>query len=171
MGAAVSRLVLVPVVLAGWVMASALWGSVWAVATAIRAMPDHRDCRLQAAPRRVRVSVSKYPENWRHMVDARHGRNTGPDGVHTFRGDPWPTVLVLNRRGATERREAGERLSGLEPRAGKARDEYPPAFGRSTNAADFRYVNRRKNSAQGTSMGNQLRAYCDGQKFRLVATR
>lgn len=118
----------------------------------------------------VRVSVSRYPENWRHIVDARHGRNTAPDGETVDEnGLKWPTVLTLHRAGKDARRDVGMAMSGLHERAGKARDEYPPAFARTTNAADFRYVDRRANSGQGASMGNQLRGKCDGQLFRLVA--
>jgi hypothetical protein len=84
-------------------------------------------------------------------------------------GLKWPTVLRKNDVGERERREAGEALSGLKAKPGLARDEYPPAEGRSTNAADFRYVDRRANSAQGASMGGQLRPYCNKQRYVLVA--
>lgn len=127
-------------------------------------------CRHMAAPARIEVSVSKYPHNWRHIVDARAGRNTGPDGVAVVNdGLKWPTVLRKNNEGESDRRAAGERMSGLKARPGKARDEYPPATLRATNAADFRYVPSRENSAQGASMGNQLRPYCNGQRVQLVA--
>lgn len=119
---------------------------------------------------RVKVSVSRYPENWRHIVDARRGRNTGPDGVTVIdNGMRWPTVLTLNRVGADERRVAAFRLSGIGTRPGKARDEYPPAFARVSDAADVRYVDRGPNSGQGASMGNQLRNRCNGQRFQLVS--
>lgn len=130
------------------------------------------DCRHDAMSRvvRIKVSVSKYPANWRHIVDARGGRNTGPDGVSIVdNGLKWPTVLRKNDIGEAERRAAGERLSGLPAKPGLARDEYPPAEGRSTDAADFRYVDRRVNSAQGASMGGQLRPYCNRQRYTLVA--
>lgn len=119
---------------------------------------------------RVKVSVSRYPENWRHIVDARRGRNTGPDGTTILtNGLRWPTVLTLNRVGKEERRLSAFRMSGLEERPGKARDEYPPAFARESASADVRYVDHDRNSGQGASMGNQLRDRCDGQRFRLVA--
>lgn len=129
-----------------------------------------RDSRGRVAVVAVRVSVSRYPENWRHIVDARHGRNTGPDGRTVVdNGLAWPKVLTLNRPGKEARRRAAFRMSGLRERAGKARDEYPPAFLRSSDAADIRYVARDPNSAQGASMGGQLRRYCDGQLVKLVA--
>ena len=129
-------------------------------------------CRLVSRVVRIKVSVSRYPENWRHIRDARAGRSTGPDGVSVIDdGKRWPSVLVKNDVGEDKRRRAGERMSGLPSRwsEGFARDEYPPAVGRASNAADFRYVNSRQNSAQGASMGGQLRRFCNGQRFRLVA--
>jgi len=119
----------------------------------------------------IRVSVSKYPDNWRHIVDARHGRNTLSDGKTIVDdGKRWPVVLVKNDTGEDQRRQAAFRLAGVtKTRPGKARDEYPPAEGRSTNAADIRYVPARPNGAQGASMGGQLRPYCNGQRYRLVA--
>lgn len=127
-------------------------------------------CELKPGVVKVKVSVSRYPENWRHIVDARSGRNTGPDGTRVVdNGLKWPIVLTVHRAGADDRRDIGMRMSGLRERAGKARDEYPPAFARTTNSADFRYVDHDANSGQGASMGNQLRGKCDGQRFRLVA--
>lgn len=127
-------------------------------------------CTVAPGVLRVKVSVSRYPENWRHIVDARRGRNTGPDGVAVLdNGLRWPTVLILNREGSEQRRLVAFRMSGLHERAGKARDEYPPAFARSNNVADVRYVDHDRNSGQGASMGNQLRGRCNGQPFRLVS--
>jgi hypothetical protein len=156
--------------LLAYITVSVIGGYGYAVHVGLSSLHADPGCRSQAAPVRVRVSVSKYPENWRHMVDARHGRNTAADGVHVIdNGLEWPTILTKNDVGERERREAGEKMSGLPARPGKARDEYPPAELRSTNAADFRYVDRRANSAQGASMGNQLRKWCNRQRVRLVA--
>lgn len=131
------------------------------------------DCRRSANIVRVHVSVSKYPDNWRHIVDARAGRTTADDGITIVHsGLRWPSVHVKNNRGEDERRLAAFRLSGVtKTKPGMARDEYPPAVGRSTNGADVRYVPARPNGAQGASMGNQLRPYCNGQRFKLVAVR
>lgn len=127
-------------------------------------------CRTSSRVVSIRVSVSKYPANWKHIVDARNGRNTGGDGVTVVdNGLRWPTILTKNDVGEDARRTAGEKMSGLPAKPGLARDEYPPAEGRSTNAADFRYVDRRANSRQGASMGGQLRPYCNGQRYKLVA--
>lgn len=131
-----------------------------------------KDGRGEMVPVRVRIDVSKYPANWRHIVDARQGRNTLSDGETVVsNGLRWPTVLVKNSHGEDRRRQAAFRIAGLagKTKRGMARDEYPPAMGRSTMAADVRFVPARANSAQGSSMGGQMRPYCDGQTFVLVA--
>lgn len=128
-------------------------------------------CVTQPGIVRIEVSRSKYPANWRHIVDARAGRNTASDGKTIVNdGLRWPTVLHKNSTGEDTRRQGAFRLAGVTAtKPGKARDEYPPAEGRSTIAADIRYVPARPNSAQGASMGGQLRRYCDGQAYTLVA--
>jgi len=143
---------------------------VWGYLTLVPAVP-RADCDKQSSPVAIKVSVSRYPENWRHIVDARHGRNTVGGTKVIDDGLRWPVVLVKNDQGEDQRRQAAFRLAGLagKTKAGKARDEYPPAEGRSTNAADIRFVNARQNSAQGASMGGQLRRWCNGQTYKLVA--
>lgn len=138
--------------------------------TRATAIAGGEGCRSSSRVVRIRVSVSKYPDNWRHIVDARAGRNTGPDGEKVVDdGLAWPRILVKNDQGEDKRRAAAFALSGLGTRPGKARDEYPPAEGRSTQAADIRYVPLRENSAQGASMGGQLRKWCNGTRYELVA--
>ncbi len=153
----------------------------WAIVTLVgtiheavewrEALAAEHSCKLdEKHPVRVRVDRSEYPGNWRHIVDARNGRNTGADGVSVIRnGLRWPRVLEINRHGAERRRVAGIKMSGLRTQKGKARDEYPPAFLRESNAADFRYVDRDANSRQGASMGNQLRCWPDGQPVVFVS--
>lgn len=161
-----------------FIVGSIVWSLYWATQLSPQAQNARaRSGRLagdKCDPHRVvkiRVSVSKYPDNWRHIVDARAGRNTASDGTTIVNnGLKWPTVLTKNDVGEKERRLAGERLAGLtQTRPGMARDEYPPAEGRSSNAADYRYVPLRENSAQGASMGGQLRPWCNGQRYKLVA--
>jgi hypothetical protein len=134
------------------------------------AKAGEHSCKLDRKhPVRVKVDRSEYPGNWRHIVDARNGRNTGPDGVTVIdTGQRWPRVLEINRHGAAKRRVAAFRMAGVPTRPGKARDEYPPAFLRESDAADIRLVDRDANSSQGTSMGNQLRCWPDGQPVVLV---
>lgn len=132
----------------------------------IRALDD---CRTQKGYVRVEVSVSRYPHVWRHVVDARAGRNTASDGKTVVsNGLKWPTVLVKNDQGEDRRRAAAFAASGVPAMHGFDRDEYPPAEGRSSNLADIRYVPSSENRSQGSSMGNQLRSWCNGQRYRLV---
>lgn len=147
-----------------------LWAVVGMVSIALAAagrVPD--GCRTQSGVVRVEVSVSKYPHVWRHMVDARAGRNTASDGkTIVFNHLRWPTVLRKNNHGEDARRAAAFRASHVPPKKGFNRDEYPPAEGRSSDLADIRYVPEHENKSQGTSMGNQLRRWCNGQRYRLV---
>jgi hypothetical protein len=146
-----------------------LWGY-WSLIHAPN--PDAQgSCDHQTMPVAIKVSVSKYPDNWRHIVDARHGRNTVGGTKIVNDGLRWPVELVKNDQGEEQRRQAAFRLAGLagKTKPGMARDEYPPAEGRSTDAADIRYVPARPNSAQGASMGGQLRKWCNGQHYKLVA--
>jgi len=90
----------------------------------------------------------------------------------------WPSVLVLNRTGASARRQ--RLLQGIRTKRGYDRDEYPPAVGRGIGyhlqsgsgpqgwKADVRYVPSRENRSHGSSMGGKLRKFCNGTKFRYV---
>jgi hypothetical protein len=90
----------------------------------------------------------------------------------------WPTVLVVNRPGASARRE--RLLRGIPTRPGFDRDEYPPAVGRGRGPgltrgvhpigwmADVRYVPSAENRSHGSSLGSKLRRYCNGTRFRYV---
>ena len=67
-----------------------------------------------------------------------------------------------------------------QPRPGMDRDEYPPAVGRGRGKglvrgssprgwrADIAYVPSGENRSHGSLLGNKLRRYCDGTKFRYV---
>lgn len=132
----------------------------------IRALDD---CKTQKGYVRIGVSVSRYPHVWRHVVDARAGRNTASDGVTVVsNGLRWPRVLVKNDHGEDRRRAAAFAASGVKTRHGFDRDEYPAAVLRSTALADIRYVPSSENRSQGANMGNQLRPWCNGQRVRLV---
>lgn len=136
------------------------------VAARVRALDA---CRTQKGYVRIGVSVSKYPHVWRHVVDARAGRNTGSDGTTIVRnGLRWPTVLVKNDQGEDGRRAAAFAASGVKTKHGFDRDEYPAAVLRSSTLADIRYVPSSENRSQGANMGNQLREWCNGQRVRLV---
>ena len=97
-------------------------------------------------------SRAKYPNVRRHFRAAlRRG---------------WPRTLVLNRPGADGRRD--RLLDDLPTRVGYDRDEYPPAVARGRWKADVRYVPSSENRSHGATMGNELRRFCDGTRFRYV---
>ena len=121
-----------------------------------------RSCTTPRAVVSLYFSRSKYPHIRAHALAAiRKG---------------WPAVLVLNRNGATQRRN--RLLRGIRTRRGYDRDEYPPAVGRGRGyhlesgsgptgwRADVAYVASRENRSHGSSMGGKLRKYCDGTRFR-----
>jgi hypothetical protein len=90
----------------------------------------------------------------------------------------WPRRLVVNRRGADDRRERA--LRDVPIREGFDRDEYPPAVGRGRGRglergrnprgwkADVRHVPSAENRSHGASLGNQLEPFCNGTRFRYV---
>jgi hypothetical protein len=115
---------------------------------------------------RLHFSAREYPHVRKHFRAAvRRG---------------WPRRLVLNRRGDDARRD--RLLRDIPTRDGYDRDEYPPALARGRGKglqrgrhplgwkADVRYVPSGENRSHGASMGNQLRPYCDGTRFRYVFT-
>ena len=89
---------------------------VWPAATT-GAAPDHAaaGCVRPAGVQSVVFGADEYPNVRRHFRRAVLRRG-------------WPRRLVLNRRGADERRE--RLLRDVPTRAGFDRDEYPPAVGR-----------------------------------------
>ena len=112
----------------------------------------------------IAFSKTKYPNIKRHTERAiRKG---------------WPSILVLNRAGADARRE--RLLTAWPTRAGKDRDEYPPAVGRGRGTgltkgssprgwkADVRYVPSSENRSHGASLGAKLESFCDRTRFRYV---
>jgi hypothetical protein len=131
--------------------------------TRARTEERHSGC---VRPRRVQpisFSATRYPRIRAHVLVAQ------------ARG--WPRTLVVNRRGADERRE--RLLRNVATRDGLDRDEYPPAVGRGrgeglTAGADPRVAGRRplrpsgENRSHGARLGIKLRRFCDGTRFRYV---
>ena len=91
----------------------------------------------------------------------------------------WPRILVVNRPGKGERRE--RLLQNIPTKPGFDRDEYPPAVGHGAYngqrglvrgsdpigwAADVMYVPSSENRSHGASLGNKLRRFCNGTRFR-----
>lgn len=111
-------------------------------------------CILPRRVQRISFSATKYPSIRRHYLRAvRRG---------------WPRVLILNRRGADERRD--ELLARYATRDGFDRDEYPPAIARGAGRwrAHVAYVPSGENRSHGARLGLKLRRFCDGTRFRYV---
>lgn len=125
-------------------------------------------CRRPAAVQRLRFSAAKYPNVRRHAQNA------------IARG--WPRVMVLNRSRGDARRE--RLLADIPALAGFDRDEYPAAIGRGRANGNNRglvrgsnpigwmahvaYVPSSENRSHGASLGNKLRRFCGGTRFRYV---
>jgi hypothetical protein len=119
---------------------------------------------------RLRFSATKYRHIKAHM-DAAIARG-------------WPRIMVLNRKGADERRDRLLNPMTFPTRASFDRDEYPAAVGRGRAngtqhglirgtgpigwRADVAYVASAENRSHGSSMGAKLRRFCDGTRFRYV---
>src|SRR4051794_31255698 len=145
-------------------LAFALAASVMLWPTSAPVAQTTASCTRPTGVQRLVFSAAKYPHIRRHFRAAvRRG---------------WPTRLVVNRPGADERRE--RLLAGIPTRDGFDRDEYPPAVGRGRGSglergrdprgwrADVRYVPSSENRSHGSSLGGQMRKYCDGTRFRYV---
>jgi len=112
----------------------------------------------------VGISDARYPDIVLHIHQA------------IVRG--WPRVLIINRPGATARRNRA--LRGIPIVAGEHRDEYPPAMlrgrgpglerGRDPTGweADIESVPAYENIGAGASTGNTLKRYCNGQRVALT---
>ena len=129
--------------------------------------PTPTSCQKPSGVQRIKFSKAKYPSIFRHFKGAlRRG---------------WPRTLVINRKGADARRD--RLLSGIPTKAGKDRDEYPPAVGRGRGTGltrgrnprgwkgDVRYVLSSENRSHGASLGGQLSPFCNGTRFRYEFTR
>jgi hypothetical protein len=126
--------------------------------------PSKQRCTKPAGVQPISFSKTKYPHIRR---DFRAALRRG-----------WPSTLVLNRRGADERRE--RLLRDIPTRDSFDRDEYPPAVGRGKGKglergrhprgwrADVRYVPSSENRSHGSVLGIKLRHFCDGTRFRYV---
>lgn len=122
-------------------------------------------CARPRGVQRILFSRRKYPNIQRHHQQAiRLG---------------WPRTLVVNRKGADRRRDKLMSNTTVIVRGGRDRDEYPPAVGRGrgTNVlmrgssptgwrAHVRSVPTSENRSHGATLGNRLRRFCDGVKFR-----
>jgi hypothetical protein len=120
------------------------------------------DCERPSEVVSITFDAAKYPNIKKHTDEA------------IAKG--WPEVMVINREGAEERRE--KLLADIPTKPGYDRDEFPAAAGRGRGPglergsdptgwqADVMYVPSSENRSHGSSLGAQLRRYCDGVKFR-----
>ena len=128
--------------------------------------PPNSSCTRPSGVQLLVFSRREYPNIRRHFRAAlRRG---------------WPKVMVLNRPGADARRD--RLLEGVATRPGFDRDEYPAAVGRGRAngrsralvrgrnprgwKADVAYVESGENRSHGSVLGNKLRPYCNGTRFR-----
>ena len=126
--------------------------------------PRSRGCVLPRNVVKIGFSRTRYPNIRRHFLRAvRKG---------------WPAVLVLNRPGASKRRD--RLLRDILTRPKMDRDEFPASVGRGKGRgltqgsnprgwkADVAYVPSSENRSHGSVLGLKLRRYCDGTRFRYV---
>ncbi len=121
-------------------------------------------CTTPRGVQNISFSKTKYPNIRAHFLRALH--------------KGWPRTLVVNRPGASQRRD--RLLTGIPTKPGDDRDEYPPAEGRGRGPgltrgadplgwkADVEYVGSHENRSHGSVLGSKLRRFCDGTKFRYV---
>ena len=125
-------------------------------------------CTRRAGVQRIGFSRAKYPNIRRHNILAV--------------GRRWPRVMVINRKGADDRRD--RLLEDVPTRSGADRDEYPAAVGRGRPngdqrglvrginligwMADVAYVPSSENRSHGSSLGAKLKPFCDDTRFRYV---
>jgi hypothetical protein len=108
-------------------------------------------------PHDVIVQRARHPQAAAHI---EHAQKNGQ-----------PSVLHIDRAGATERRAAatGTVNPSRKPSPRYERDEYPPAFTREggTNS-NVRWISPQDNRGAGASMGAQTRDLPDGAKIRVL---
>ena len=102
---------------------------------------------------KVKLPAEKYPNLTDHIRDAIKAGQ--------------PRHLTIDRPGAKKNRQ--QALEGIPTKKGFQRDEYPPSVSaQGGTGADVRLIPSSENSSSGASMGQQLRPYCNKQRFRLI---
>jgi hypothetical protein len=121
-------------------------------------------CVRPSSVQNIPFSKTKYPHLAAHV---QHAIDEG-----------WPSILVLNRTGASQRRD--RLLADIPTKAGDDRDEYPPAEARGVGPgltkgsnptgwmADVEYVPSSENRSQGAEMEFETERFCNGTRFREV---
>ena len=103
----------------------------------------------------VELSKDKYPESAKHIEDAI--------------ASGQPEVLTIDRSGAKRNRRSA--LKGQDKVPDMDLDEYPPAMSQEGGSgASVRGIPKSDNRGSGASLGNQLRDYPNGTKYRIKIT-
>lgn len=119
-------------------------------------------CRTQRKPVVVLLSRASYPQTTLHIEHA------------VAAGQPW--VLEIERAGEDAKRDEWERVSGDGwdvDGDGQTddRDEWPMAMtsraGGAGRTASVALVAPSDNRGAGATIANRLRAFCDGQRFKV----
>lgn len=119
------------------------------------------------APSKV-VNISERPKD---VVISRMRHPQAADHIEHAQRQGQPTVLHIDRAGASQRRQASIGSVSLSRKPGLhfERDEYPPAFVQEGgHNANVRYIHRRDNRGAGAVMGAQSRGLPDGSRIRIV---
>ncbi len=116
--------------------------------------PDPGGCTTPRKVQTVTLDRKKYRPILRHIREAIR--------------DGWPRITRINRAGAGKRRNKA--LAGIPTKPGYDRDEWPMAMARNDWRASVKYVDSSVNRSAGASVGAQLRKFCSGTRFRIVAT-
>jgi hypothetical protein len=115
-------------------------------------------CTYKEKPVVVRLDSNRYPASALHIyIGARNG---------------VPQTLHINRDPGYDIRSNS--LEGIPSNSTYDRDESPFAlsneaavYNRDRGTSDIAYIPFSDNRGSGSSMGNQLSRYCDGQSFRI----
>lgn len=126
-----------------------------------RPLPVRRvdGCKWQKEPVIVRLDSNRYPVSALHIyIGARNG---------------VPETLHINRDPGYDIRSKS--LQGIPSNSTFDRDESPFAlsneaavYNREEGSSDIAYIPFADNRGSGSSMGNQLSSYCDGQSFKIA---
>jgi len=122
-------------------------------------------CSRPKAVQRVTLSRATFPKIRAHLARAV---NKG-----------WPRILVVNRKGALQRRN--RLLKGSPARRSFDRQAYPPAIGRGRGSrglkrgrtptgwrADIAYIPSSESRTYDSLTSSKLMPFCDGTRFRYV---
>jgi RHS repeat-associated protein len=102
---------------------------------------------------RITVDSARYPQSAAHIARAQAAGH--------------PRTLTINRAGATANRR--EALRGMPTKAGKDRDEYPPAmFKEGGRGASREYISPGDNRGSGASIANQCSNLKDSQRVTVT---